>query len=193
MSRLKPARSARRIATALATCGLIAAAAPAASLADAPTHCTGADTLPAETGGRASAQATLCLINEIREGHGRGRLRANERLAAAAGGHARDMVANRYFSHDSLSGLDFVRRALAAGYTTRARMELLGENLAWGSGQLATPEEIVDAWMRSPGHRANILRRGFREIGIAVADGTPAPGAPIGATYASSFGTRAGR
>jgi len=189
----KPTRCARRIAAALASCGLIAAAAPAASLAESPNQCNGADALPAEVGVRATAETTRCLINRIRTKRDLKPLRANTRLTDAAAGHAADMVANRYFSHDSLSGVDFVRRVLAAGYTTRARMELLGENLAWGSGQLATPEEIVDAWMRSPGHRANILRRGFREIGIAVADGTPAPGAPIGATYASSFGTRAGR
>ena len=66
----------------------------------------------------------------------------------------------------------------------------LGENLAWGSYQLATPKSIVRSWMNSPGHRANILNGRFREIGIGVVDGAPVPGTSHAATYATSFGTR---
>ncbi|HWC25664.1 MAG TPA: CAP domain-containing protein, partial [Solirubrobacteraceae bacterium] len=68
----------------------------------------------------------------------------------------------------------------------------LGENIAWGSGERATPQEIVRAWMRSPGHRRNILERRFRNIGIGVATGAPGDvsGRPA-ATYTTDFGQRA--
>ena len=66
----------------------------------------------------------------------------------------------------------------------------LGENLAWGSYQLATPKSIVRSWMHSPGHRANILNADFHEIGVGVVEGAPEPGVESAATYATSFGTR---
>jgi len=64
----------------------------------------------------------------------------------------------------------------------------VGENIAWGSGSLATPREIERGWMRSPRHRANILSQRFREIGAGVAAGTPERAG--GATYTTDFGTR---
>jgi uncharacterized protein YkwD len=59
-------------------------------------------------------------------------------------------------------------------------------------GDAATPATIVRAWMHSPGHRANILNRRFREIGIGVASGAPVRdgAAKSGATYATEFGLR---
>ena len=47
------------------------------------------------------------------------------------------------------------------------------ENIAWGSGDTATPEAIVDAWMHSSGHRANILSRDFHDLGIGSRQGQP--------------------
>ena len=66
--------------------------------------------------------------------------------------------------------LDRIRRT---GYTSGARGWSLGENIAWGSGRLATAAQIHRAWMSSPGHRANILQRSFREIGIGIETGAP--------------------
>jgi uncharacterized protein YkwD len=66
----------------------------------------------------------------------------------------------------------------------------VGENIAWGSQELATPRSIVNGWMHSPGHRANILNRRFREIGIGVSRGAPEPGFDRAATYATDFGAR---
>jgi uncharacterized protein YkwD len=67
----------------------------------------------------------------------------------------------------------------------------LGENIAWGSGELASPAAIVRSWMHSSGHRRNILDGGFRNIGIGVASGAPADvqGQPA-ATYTTDFGSR---
>jgi uncharacterized protein YkwD len=177
-------------AVTLGACGALALIAPEESPAKAPA-CTEAQSLPADIGTAPATTATLCLINRERTRRGLVRLRANRTLARAARGHASDMVANRYFSHDTPSGVDFFTRVKSAGYRAHSSAGLLvGENLAWGSGVLASPEQIVRAWMRSPGHRANILRPGFREIGLGVVSGTPRPDAPIGATYASAFGRR---
>ena len=57
------------------------------------------------------------------------------------------------------------------------------------TGDLATAAEIHRAWMDSPGHRANILRPQFREIGIGIALGAAGAG-PDGATYTADFGAR---
>ncbi len=173
----------------VAVCGILtsAFAAPAGAAA-AP--CQGATDLPAQVSASDSKAATLCLVNRERTRRGIPSLGANRALATAARGHANDMVVRQYFSHMSQAGEDFFDRIKDAGYGGSSRIMLAGENLAWGSGELATPEAIVAAWMASPGHRTNILRRGFREIGIAVVDGTPVAGGMVGATYATSFGHR---
>ena len=67
---------------------------------------------------------------------------------------------------------------------------MIGENLAWGSGERSTPRSIVRAWMNSAGHRHNILNGRFREIGIGVVDSSPVSTANRGATYTTTFGSR---
>ena len=133
-------------------------------------------------------RATLCLLNHERAQHGLRPLRHDGRLALAARRHAQDMVRRRYFAHDSLSGANFVDRIQRTGYTTGRRWRV-GENLAWGAGAHAAPAAIVQSWMNSPGHRANVLGP-FREIGVGLARGAPVDGFPDGATYATSFGAR---
>ena len=63
------------------------------------------------------------------------------------------MVRKRYFSHTSRSGNDMGDRIRSQGYLSGARSWMIGENLAWGSGERSTPRSIVRAWMNSPGHR----------------------------------------
>jgi uncharacterized protein YkwD len=134
--------------------------------------------------------AVLCLHNRERSAHGLPLLKENAKLRRAAQGHSADMVASRYFAHDSLSGADIADRILGEGYA-RGQGWAIGENIAWGTGSLATAAEIQQAWMESPGHRANILQRQFREIGIGVAIGAPvAAGGLAGATYTADFGVR---
>jgi uncharacterized protein YkwD len=136
------------------------------------------------------SRATLCLLNGERARRGLSRLRLNERLSEAAERHSRDMVRRNYFSHDSLSGASFVDRIRRSGYLRSARSWSVGENLAWGSGSRGTPESILHAWMNSPAHRANILTRRFREIGIGVAEGAPVRVGVPAATYTTDFGSR---
>ena len=152
----------------------------------ASTACASADALPLAVSNATLAQAAACLINQERARYGLRPLRANVRLSKAADGHARDMVKRDYFSHDSAGGGDFASRIHRAGYRGRT----LGEDLAWGAGTLGTAHAIVNAWMHSPGHRANVLSRRFREMGVGVAIGVPGgSGGLAGATYAVDFGT----
>ena len=67
----------------------------------------------------------------------------------------------------------------------------MGENLASGEETAGTPHEIVEGWMNSPGHRANILRPEFREIGIGLAYEPPQPVSGRVAVYTTNFGGRA--
>ena len=112
-------------------------------------------------------------------------------LQLAAEAHSAEMVGQDFFQHVSPSGSTPVTRATIAGYIPNSFVGyVIGENLAWATLALATPEAIVAAWMASPAHRANILEGEYRETGIGVAAETPAQlgeGAP-GATYTQEFG-----
>jgi len=130
--------------------------------------------------------ATLCLLNRVRARYGLPPLRLNPKLSRAARRHSRDMVRHRYFSHSSRNGRSPFDRMRATHYVPRNASWWLGENIGWGSGSLAEPAAMVRAWMHSPPHRANILSRHFRDIGIGIAVGAPVGGG--GATYTTDFG-----
>jgi uncharacterized protein YkwD len=184
----------RTLTIALLAAALLAPAASTAeakgiSVAKAAAACPDADLAPtADNLGRIRT-AILCLHNGIRAQRALPRLRANKRLRKAAVGHSRDMVANNYFEHTTPSGVTMVDRILRARYVRNDDGWSLGENLAWGTGSYATPRGAVDAWMNSEGHRENILRRAYRDVGIGVVLGVPgSEGA--GATYTLDFGVR---
>jgi uncharacterized protein YkwD len=184
---------AHRLLLALLLAACVVAVLPSA-VADAAKRrakqdCANIHVMPAAGNLAAVREAVLCLHNRERSAHGLPSLRENARLRRAAEGHSGDMVAQRYFAHDSLSGADMVERILRTGYG-RGRGWSLGENIAWGTGSLATAAEIQRAWMESPGHRANILRPQFREIGIGIALGAPVGSGGDGATYTADFGVR---
>jgi uncharacterized protein YkwD len=135
--------------------------------------------------------SVTCLINEERAKAGLRSVRFNGRLRQAALSHSQDMVRRGYFEHTSPSGKTFVDRITAAGYTRRARRWLLGENLVWGRDSESTPQAMVDDWMGSPPHRANLLRARFREIGVAAVRGTPVDSSDLnGITVSSEYGFR---
>jgi uncharacterized protein YkwD len=135
--------------------------------------------------------AVLCLINRKRAENGENPLTPNPELEQAAEGHCQEMIADDYFAHVSPSGETPVDRIRDAGYIpSPSDGYVIGENLAWGTYQLSTPQAIVAAWIASPGHLANILETQYVETGIAVTPAVPsslAPGA-TGATYAQEFG-----
>ena len=166
---------------------LAVSAALAAALA-APAHAFACGNVHADANRTSIKQvdvSTICLLNAERRRHGLSPLHVNKRLSLASRRHARSMAAHHYFAHG-----DFVGRIRAVHYLAGASSWIVGENIAWGSQRLGTPEAIVTAWMNSPPHRANILSRSFREIGIGVSRGAPVAGIDDGVTYATDFGKR---
>jgi uncharacterized protein YkwD len=146
-------------------------------------------TITAGTRARAEASAT-CLVNKVRRRSGRRELKSNAQLADAARKHATDMVEQHFFSHVSPGGTTATARVRSAGYLSGASRPQVGENIAWGSGAFSTPAAIVQSWMNSPGHRQNILRRSYREAGLAIAVGAPVSAGGDAGTYVQAFGRR---
>lgn len=169
-----------------------AGAAPAPSVIGA---CPHAEAEPGTVGPRALGAATVCLVNRIRAQRRLPRLRPQRALDGFAQGFARRMVRQRFFDHDVPGGPTFSQRARASAYARAAGRMAMGENIAWGQGSYSTPAAIVTSWMRSPGHRANILSRRYRDIGVGVVPGTPEAGGGSGAsgTYVHAFGRRVAR
>ncbi|MFF2774049.1 CAP domain-containing protein [Streptomyces sp. NPDC058052] len=133
-----------------------------------------ADTDPAPGGGAqndagqgSAADQVLSLVNAERAKAGCGPLTANATLARAAQGHSDDMAARDFFDHTNPDGDGPGERVTAAGYP----WSTYGENIAMGQ---STPEQVMEGWMNSPGHRANILNCDFKELGVGVQnDGGP--------------------
>jgi uncharacterized protein YkwD len=175
-------RTRRHALIAVLCAALFALALPSAASA---ASCSGGGDELSAGSVRVSEAVTFCLINRERTTRGLRALRRNKRLDLASRRHARSMAARNFFAHGN-----FVGRIRSAKYLRGARSWRLGENIAWGSGVLGSPAEIVDSWMHSPGHRANILSRGFREIGVGIAYGTPNRSYGDGGTYVTDFGTR---
>lgn len=84
----------------------------------------------------------------------------NDQLFQAANNHSQDMASNNFFSHTGSDGLNAGARIEATGYTARA----WGENISAGR---TAAKEVVDAWLASPGHCANIMGSQYTEIGSA--------------------------
>ena len=154
--------------------------------------CDNADLNPTPANLDQVGDATLCLLNAERTKRGLRSLKAERSLTSAASKYANQMVEQSFFDHVSPGGSTMVQRIKRTSYLKGATSWALGENLAWGTGSYATPQQTVKAWMNSAGHRRNILDRSFREIGIGVAHGAPVDvsGQSTAATYATEFGLR---
>lgn len=134
----------------------------------------------------AGVGAVLDGLNAARAGQGVGPLHLSSRLGAAACEHSTDMVSHGYFAHRSADGGSFVSRIASTGWLRGRRGWALGEDLGWGTGDLGTPQGIVNAWMASPPHRAILLDARYSVVGIGIAAGTPSAGAD-GFTYTADF------
>jgi len=193
----RPLRPRRRASRGLAAC---ASAGLAVLVCAAPGHaidaagCPGASAIPTGATLQQASGATRCLVNQVRGEHGRAPLASHPRLALAAGRHGLDMVRRRYLGHRTPTGVTLVRRLERVGYVGAGRTWTAGEDLAWGTGVLATPERTVQAWLDSPSHRRVLLDAGYREIGIGVVLGLPVDRADLrgqpAVTYAADFGSR---
>lgn len=103
--------------------------------------------------------------NTERKKEGFVELTLNTKLSVGALAKADDMFKKGYFAHESPDGKGPAEVAEAAGYNYL----IIGENLALGG--FKDDADLVAAWMASPGHRENILRKEYKEIGIAVKKG----------------------
>jgi uncharacterized protein YkwD len=112
-----------------------------------------------------SRGAVINLTNNARALNGLPALAENQLLNAIAESRARDMLEKQYFAHVSPTGQQASDIAQTIGY----RYKIIAENI--GSGDFYTNQKIVDGWMQSPGHRANILSTEIQEIGAAVLKG----------------------
>jgi uncharacterized protein YkwD len=171
-------RLARRLLVPIFAFAALAAWAPAALAA-----CADSGAAPSDSG---AVAATLCLLNEQRADHGLEAFSRSTTLDRAADDYAADMVKRRFFDHVSPGGGTMMDRIKAAGWAPSGSWSA-GENIAWGSGSLATPASIVNGWMHSAGHRANILNGSFSQIGIGIAAGAPQGGIRGGGTYVTDF------
>lgn len=136
-----------------------------------------------ENSGPSFIQQVLNLTNRFRQQHGRLELKLSGRLSAIALQHSQDMAVQDYFSHTGKDGSQPWERMTAGGYAwSRA-----AENIAAGQ---RTPAEVVQAWINSPGHRANMLDPDVKEIGIGYYFFSPDTGTTNYQTYWTQlFGT----
>src|SRR4030065_255642 len=104
------------------------------------------------------------LVNEQRQNNNLPPLTYNEKLAQAAYGKAQDMFTKNYWAHYAPDGATPWNFILASGY----QYEYAGENLA---KNFLFSQNVLDAWMASPSHRENILRKDYNEVGFAIVNG----------------------
>ena len=125
-----------------------------------------AQAMPQTAAGRALVtlhdRLVLEEMNRMRATHGLVRLRIDGRLQQAARAHSKDMAVKGYFAHG-----DMASRLRRHG----VRGPVMAENIAWASGR-DRARRVVRMWMDSPPHRANLLRPGFRRVGVGAVVGT---------------------
>jgi uncharacterized protein YkwD len=119
-----------------------------------------------------SERSLLVEVNAVRKSHGLRLLSVDPALVRVARSYSATMLRTNTFTHGAMGP-----RLAASG----ARGPAYGENLAWGTGPYAAARFVVRSWMNSPGHRANLLRPGWRRIGLGIVRGTfqGYPGASI--------------
>jgi uncharacterized protein YkwD len=187
----------RRIALFAALFGLAAvlfAAGPATQSAGAAGPCNkwGDKESDEITKGHAR-KAILCLINRERHARGIRKLDRDRKLQRASQNHNDYMQKHRCFSHQCSGEPSLTGRLQRVGWLTGGlNAWTYGENIAWGSGRYGTPRSLVNAWMNSSGHRANILSSRFDEIGVGYSKGTISKKSANGAVVTTDFGWKVG-
>ena len=114
-------------------------------------------------------------MNAIRMARGLRPLRVSRQLSAAAAYHTNQMGLRGFFEHESANGADFWKRIERFYPSRQARSWSVGENLLWGSPEISASSAVRE-WMQSPPHRANILSREWRDVGLGAAHFDTAPG-----------------
>lgn len=148
--------------------------------------CKNKNLVPTKTKTKLIVNAILCIINEQRKLAHLKPLKPSKKLAKAAGTHDKAMIAGHFFAHQGPKEPALVTRLRRAKYIGSA-----GENIGAGAGSLAAPLGMVDGWMHSTLHRANILSKKWKTVGIGFLAQFPlsTPARPV-ATYTTDFGTK---
>ena len=175
--RLRPAASPSRSRHPAPPRPTMSAPAPTRTAPSAPNPPAPSTAAPAPSGGVTTQVVTL--TNAERAKAGCGPLTVNATLTAVAQAHSQDMATHDYFDHNSQDGRTPFDRMTAAGY----RYSTAAENIAAGQ---RTPQDVMTAWMNSPGHRANILNCTLKEIGVGYATGSSSQ---YGVYWTQDFGT----
>src|SRR5262249_39735027 len=136
----------------------------ASALQAVATACTGATSAAGTT--HAQLEAMYCGVNVVRRAYGLAAVRGNGPLNRSSLLKA-NAVRHCGFTHTPC-GMSFSRTFARAGYLPA---HAFGENLAWGQFDLGSPTNTLGNWLKSPGHRANLLARRWRDLGIAVERG----------------------
>ena len=124
------------------------------------TACAGSDSVSAPVGVQKSAM--LCLVNWTRQHVGLRQLRWSRLLGHAAGSKADIIASCGDFSHHPCG------TRWPASATRQTRYDVWGENLYYGTKTIASPREVLLAWLESPEHRAVLFGRGWRDLGVTV-------------------------
>lgn len=144
--------------------------------------CEGA--LDARASAETQMDAVACLINQARAKQRRSQLGQSPALRRAATLKGRQVVSCNDFSHTPC-GSSFTSTFERAGY----RYSTVGENLYAGPWGRVTPRDVVLAWLKSPGHRANMLAPGFRQLGAAPVRAPRLLGNQVSVVWTATFGT----
>ena len=172
------------VATALAVLftSMVGGASPAAAAKKRQRACANVAAIPQAGTLPRAYNAILCLVNRERARRRLASLRRSTQLQRAAGRHSSDMIARQFFSHQGRDGATPRQRVLRTGYFRGSSRGTVEEAIACGWAQLSTPQALVKSLMRSRAHRAILLSRRLRHIGIGLALGAPMPGPAGGAT-----------
>jgi uncharacterized protein YkwD len=130
-----------------------------------------------------------CLVNYARKRGGLKPLVLEARLAKTAQMKAADIRRCNQFDHDAC-GKEWDTVFKSSGYWTSRLSVLIGENLAWGERDFATPREVMLGWLNSPDHRDNLLEPRFRQMGLAVATLPELEGVENVVLWTQAFGAR---
>ncbi len=172
----------RHLSLAVLPVALVAAALTLPAVADgSASRCSSQAGLNAPSA--VQERAMLCLTNRARRSRGLRELTAERSLSAAARHKSADILRCDEFSHEAC-GREFTYWIERSGYRSCAS----AENIAWGNGTLGGVRAIFRAWMRSPGHRENILGP-YEEIGIGLRVGS-LEGHPGAHVWTQDFGAR---
>jgi uncharacterized protein YkwD len=112
----------------------------------------------------------LLAINEVRANHGLRPVHLDSGLHNAAQAHSNDMVSRNYFAHTSPTGSTLAYRVTHSTFQTYGSW-WAGENLAWGTGTIGSPRNVIRMWLASPEHRSILFSSRYTYVGVGRAVG----------------------